>query len=533
MSTPAGGTLSTAGTSMVDILGFNLGVEASAVSISYSGGSTGFTRRTYTPAPGTCTIVQAGTYIRCATVPGVGANYTFTVIVDGVASAPSADLLSYTPPSVGSVAGAGSTRGPARGGASIVLRGTGFGPLNSSTTLVVWAVPAANDSLVFLARDCNVTEAHVTIECVMGPAMGASLTWKVTVEGQNNTLPISSVAGPVVTHAAFADRRVQAADTRGGTMLEVTGRNFGVSVDHTVVSITTSGGVYQATSCTMTAADEVLLCELPPGSGTISRVSVSVLGQTGHLDDVDRVAGLAYARPAVTTTSPEKFSTNVASSSVTVTGSGFGSRAQLVTVTAIPMGDACADTPSSPLNGTSVSVLSDSELQFALRTPVPHVVAGWSLAVSVAGQGLAVPVNVPTSSPSIAIVAIAAPANGTHRFLSLQGTNFGPALSSCSNDVTVTVNGQPCSNLAMTMVRTGGVELSPQDCSAPPLHTSYILYPCSYLRTTSFTSPFFSRSFFCACALAATHTANVCAANHPGQWSCGRRHGCRDNVGSI
>ena len=102
------GTLSTTGTSLVDIRGEQLGVQAAAISLRYTGGSLGLPSRTYTLGPGVCTVIAAGLHIRCPTKPGVGANYTFVVTVNGTDSEESARTLSYTPPSVGGVYGPGA-----------------------------------------------------------------------------------------------------------------------------------------------------------------------------------------------------------------------------------------------------------------------------------------------------------------------------------------------------------------------------------------------------------------------------------------
>jgi hypothetical protein len=104
---------------------------------------------------------------------------------------------------------------PAAGGGFIFLRGSNFGPVGGTTTLRMWAVPAANQTLAFPGRECTVTEAHVTIRCRMGYVAGATLAWRVQVEGQNNTLPQSAVAPPVVRRVAYAEPGVVVASTRG------------------------------------------------------------------------------------------------------------------------------------------------------------------------------------------------------------------------------------------------------------------------------------------------------------------------------
>ena len=83
--TSPGGSLSTVGGSLVVITGTNLGLSASAVTVTYSGGATGMQRRQYTIPSGGCVITSVGfsESLQCQSVAGVGANYSFTVIVDG------------------------------------------------------------------------------------------------------------------------------------------------------------------------------------------------------------------------------------------------------------------------------------------------------------------------------------------------------------------------------------------------------------------------------------------------------------------
>jgi hypothetical protein len=433
---------------MVDIQGRNLGADATVVSMAYQGGSTGLPPRSYHPPGGTCTIVVAGTHIRCPSQPGVGANYTFIVSVDGVSSGPSATSLSYTQPAIASVSGVGATRGPAAGNATILLLGSNFGPADNTTSLVVWAVPAANDSLAFPAVDCAVVEAHVAIWCTTGALKGASLTMRVQVEGLVNTMPQITVAGPEVRGVALHGGALVAATT-GGTLLTIDGINLSNDVEHTQVTISGPAGVVDVPGCEMVVRDTRLRCVLPAGVGAITSVAVTVLGQRGALD----VVGLAYAAPTLEAVSPASWTTDLPSMTMVVRGSGFGSPAlaALVRVTASGA-SACSDAPLVTLVGSAVSVLNDTELSFVLRTTAPHVVSRWDLSLSVAGQAAVGPgagLTVGTRPPSLPTLTFGPNGNSTHKALLLTGTDFGPVLSSCPSDVAVTIDGVPCAKLTM------------------------------------------------------------------------------------
>ena len=79
--------------------------------------------RSHSLGPGSCSIVTPGSAIRCVSAPGVGANYTSVVTVDGGASNVSTAKLSYAPPIINSVEGPGAVHGPAAGGVYIYLNG--------------------------------------------------------------------------------------------------------------------------------------------------------------------------------------------------------------------------------------------------------------------------------------------------------------------------------------------------------------------------------------------------------------------------
>ena len=89
------------GSSTIHVYGSWLGLNASAVTVTYSGALWGQPIRTYVSP--NCSIVAPNMLLACSVVPGTGANLSVTVMVDGYASAPSATTLSYVPPTVTSV----------------------------------------------------------------------------------------------------------------------------------------------------------------------------------------------------------------------------------------------------------------------------------------------------------------------------------------------------------------------------------------------------------------------------------------------
>jgi hypothetical protein len=446
-------TLPTAGGATFDITGTGLGLSPDAITVSYAGGSDGMLQRSFTLPPSSCTILSPGSSLRCPSLPGVGANYSVSVAVDGGMSDASATRLSYAPPVINGLSGEGAAGGRTAGGAFIFLRGANFGPVNG-TVVTAWASPVTDDTLVFPGRDCAVVEPHVTVRCTVTPGIGAALSWRVVVEGQTNSMPLASYAGPSLVSLEFAEAGVTVADTLGGTRVLIRGDNFGTDVRYVAVAVTTPAGAAPVLGCAFVTHHTVMTCPLPAGAGAISLVSVTVLGQPATLVPV----GLAYAPPAIFAVVPSAWSTDLAGVVVTLTGSGFGTPAlgRLVNVTVT--GVACGGLQPATLIVQDVAVRSDSQMSFSFGEGPIHVVASWTVSVSVAGQAMAPGAwNVTTRVPTVSSLSLDRPFNGSHYFLALTGSDFGlgVGLGTCPGDVTVTAGGEPrlCDELVMARVR--------------------------------------------------------------------------------
>jgi hypothetical protein len=446
-------TVPTAGSATFDITGTGLGLSPDAVTVSYTGGSDGMQTRSFTLPPGTCTVVAAGTALRCPSQPGVGANYSVSVAVGGGVGDASASRLSYAPPVINSLGGEGAAGGRTAGGAFIFLRGANFGPANG-TAVTAWASPVADDTLVFPGLDCAVVEAHVTIRCTVAPGIGAALSWRVVVEGQANSMPLASYAAPVLHAVEFAEAGVTVADTQGGTRVLIRGDNFGSDVRYAAVTVTTPAGATPVPGCALTTNHTALTCPLPAGVGVLSLVTVTVLGQAAALAPV----GLAYTSPAIAGVVPGAWPTDLAGAVVSLTGSGFGTPALGRLVTVSVTGVACGGVLSVSPPVQDVTVRSDTQLSFSFPYGPSHVVATWAVSVSVAGQAVAAGAwNVTTRAPAVSSLTLDRPFNGSHYFLALTGSDFGPGAGQggCPGDVTVTASDEPgpCDEVVMTRVR--------------------------------------------------------------------------------
>jgi hypothetical protein len=265
---------------------------------------------------------------------------------------------------------------------------------------------------------------------------------------QSNAVPLSSIEPPSISSVSFAPAGVTHAATLGGTLLQVAGLNFGHIVNKTQVVVTVPAGSLVTTACELLVEDQLLQCELPPATGSISHVMVTVLGQTVSM----AVTGLAYTPPRVTGVLPASWGSDLTSVVVLVNGAGFGSTAlsSLVQVI-VSASSTCPGTADVQLVEQTVNVRHDGQLTFLLQYQPPHVLPGWDMVVNVSGQ-LSSPLALLTNTPSLPVLTVERPSNGTHNFLVLSGTEYGPVVSTCSSDVTVSVGGQPCDALSMMEV---------------------------------------------------------------------------------
>lgn len=261
--------------------------------------------------------IRALCTVQCVSSAGVGANYSFIVTVEDGASQPSLDTLSYTRPVVSVVDGPGSTLAPSTGGSVLFLHGANFGRVDDRPYISAWSLHPVADWILFYAVNCSVVVDHVMIQCVTGDAAGTGLSWRVEVEGLSNALPLSTTAPPVIDTVAWANDSVQFANTEGGTLLDVTGTDFGPAVEFSsrgggvgtvgVAGSAPLGGVIpsvflwvlagsqqlQTENCTMVVPHRRLRCVLPAGTGRITTVILEVLQQRTMF----RPANLAYAPP--------------------------------------------------------------------------------------------------------------------------------------------------------------------------------------------------------------------------------------------
>ena len=143
-----------------------------------------------------CTVIVPNNVLSCAVPPGVGANLTLSISVQGW-PAVSARAVSYMPPSITGVVRQGGG-GPlsTNGTDMLVVTGDNFGPLGT-VPLLSYAPNATDLPLLYKNQPCVVTAAHSQLLCGTEAGVGFGLTFSVSVKSQSSAPGVFTPMPPV------------------------------------------------------------------------------------------------------------------------------------------------------------------------------------------------------------------------------------------------------------------------------------------------------------------------------------------------
>jgi hypothetical protein len=210
-----------------------------------------------------CIVTVAGSVMQCLLGQGTGAGLAWRVAVGGQLSPPSAQATAYLPPVVFYFEGGGAHLGVTPGGQGVTIFGTNFGP-SGSPLRATYGVNVTGEK-EFEAQGCAVTSAHTQITCLTAPGAGATLSWTVTVDGQDSVVAFTDYAPPSVE--ALEGPGARDADPNGGQLVTLRGANFGAAQWLQGVSYGPTGYEYAALNCSVAAPHTTLVCFTAPGCG--------------------------------------------------------------------------------------------------------------------------------------------------------------------------------------------------------------------------------------------------------------------------
>jgi hypothetical protein len=172
-------SMSTTGSEYITVHGSSFGPYGAQVSAFYG---------SYKSS--TCSITSPQTTVVCATVEGVGANYSLYLVIGGQDSNSSRVLVSYKVPTLTSVSGTGASESSTAGGMgtsnnfacpevlagdAVVIRGSNFGPKSASGNYSYIVVDyGGSKANLYTAVDCQITVPHYQLECETGVGTGKS-----------------------------------------------------------------------------------------------------------------------------------------------------------------------------------------------------------------------------------------------------------------------------------------------------------------------------------------------------------------------
>jgi cysteine-rich repeat protein len=200
--------------------------------------------------------LESPTQIQCTLPEGLGADLEVEVTADGQTGGD--QYFDYNPPLISSIT---PDHGPTEGNVPITIQGSNFGPASAD----------AQRSVVVGTSACPLvasSSGHSSIICTLPPGQGVSRIVEVVAGDQPSNTAALSYDPPAIT--SVSPTRASAS---GGTLLTITGSNFGLTAAVTVDGETCPLTMQSHTElrCTGPAS--------PPNDAAVVAVSVS-----GQLD---------------------------------------------------------------------------------------------------------------------------------------------------------------------------------------------------------------------------------------------------------
>lgn len=250
------------------------------------------------------------------------------------------------------------------GGEHVMLRGSNFGIIAIGRSLVVHycrhngtsreeCVPITGTQ--YVATSCQVLPPVGTAEqvgCLTAAGVGFDLRWRVTLDGESgdwttSATGISAYQAPTISTIITREHEeeVASANTVGGSVLVITGAQFGSVAENAVDAVIYHPSLFASIQfsglmCRVTQDHVEIQCLLSPGAGLDLTFVVIIAGQVSvlpsiryHVPVVRAVSALPIGAPIPPATSALNFETNavmktLGGSTIVIDGENFGDRFQ-------------------------------------------------------------------------------------------------------------------------------------------------------------------------------------------------------------
>ena len=217
--------LSTTGGDVVVFTGLNFGYAAVDGPVAVASATY---RRLVANSPTyrarSCTVTTRNTRIECEVAPGIGKDLHWELEVDGITDSLHEHvhpLVSYAPPKLAGLSGAGAYDASTAGGQVITISGSGFGParlLPEESSAIYSKSPGSAGAMVSTATACRVLTDTEMI-CMTVPGTGRYHRWRLlNIGGQDSrwSAPlVSSSYGPPTITSFSGQGAARAPEARG------------------------------------------------------------------------------------------------------------------------------------------------------------------------------------------------------------------------------------------------------------------------------------------------------------------------------
>lgn len=225
-----------------------------------------------------CIVTVGHVEMRCVSVPGAGSGYQWTLSVGNQSGDESASILSYSPPSINSVAllGGAMDAMSTQGGQEFVLTGDEFGPDEDFIWIDVQygRTSAGLTSVPYVAVSCNLTVPFEQIRCFSNEGVGVDLALEVAVAGQwsNVSAAFLSYQPPVVESVSPENSPVE-----GRATVQIVGSDFGTSaIQAALITV----GLQSACDDILFHSHTKIVCVTNPMTPGAMRMDVNIGGQS-------------------------------------------------------------------------------------------------------------------------------------------------------------------------------------------------------------------------------------------------------------
>ena len=378
-----------------------------------------------------CRVIVEDTFLECTTPPGTGYNHHYLLTRgDQTTVAVSSFTTSYAPPTLNSVSGQSLSSADTQGGLRVTVLGGQLGNTvrhaltHSINVYIKYGDIAEPHSTWYSCTEVEMVSPSNGVSCVMAPGTGSGHAMVVHVDGQQSNVLENAISYSPPVLLSFNGPGANAANTTGGELVIIQGRNFGPAGSSKIDAVRYGRAVdtpqdwLHAESCNVVESHFQIHCRTGVGGGNDLRWLVTIDRQNSTSPTTSYANPSLHSVEALTTGAPVTNGDANGNEQILLLGSNFG-----------PVGDRLVDQVTFGPHGNQYQLkectVTRLSREITCTTP-PGIGQNLRFFVYIAGQrsttaatatfSYASPVIVKTSETTVDTVG---------QSIELIGTNFG------------------------------------------------------------------------------------------------------------